>query len=275
MTEIWAKHIGPSGQPGLDYWQYFARRLADLASIPKDAVVLDIGTFDGNVLFQAMEKAGARGQGVGIDIYFGGLGDGIAEASRRGTGRVGFAQMDAAILGFPSETFDSVVANFVGWDCYFDFHRMEYIASDIRTPEILRVLKSGGQIGICLWIKQDDIDWMADAFKRHLPEIGNQTWENISSYGKENPEGYEIILQNSGFQDIHIHVESTPFVLPDAESWWQQMKMATSDYFKQVPDLTELERLKELVLVDLQESHSSEGIRFNKTVAYAFGTKPR
>jgi ubiquinone/menaquinone biosynthesis C-methylase UbiE len=274
MTEIWAKYIDPSGQHGLDYWHYFAKRVADLASIPKGAVVLDIGTFDGNVLFKALEKAGPMGCGIGIDIYFGGLGDGIDEASRRESSHVGFAQMDAALLGFPAETFDSVLANFVGWDCYFNFNRMEYILSDIRTPEIMRVLKPGGQLGIGLWIQQDDIDWLAEAFEKYLPEEVNTSWGNISSYGKENPEGYKTILQNSGFQDIHTHVETDPFVLPDAESWWQQMKMANSDYFQLVSDPTVLEQFKEQVLDDLQDFKSSGEIQFQKTVAYAYGTKP-
>lgn len=274
MTDIWAKHIGPTGQPGLDYWHYFAKRVTDLAAIPQDAAVLDIGTFDGNVLFKAMEKAGARGRGVGIDIYYDGLGDGIAEAARRGTDRVGFVQMDAAFLGFPLETFDCVLANFVGWDDYFNFNRMEYTIPDVRTPEIMRVLKPGGQLGIGFWIKQDDIDWMADAFKRHLPETGNQAWDNLSAYGKEKPEGYTVILSDSGFQDIHTHVERTPFILPDAESWWEQMKYATSGHFRLITDPEIIERFKVKVLSDLQDFQPAGEILFHKTVAYAFGTKP-
>jgi hypothetical protein len=81
MTEIWAKHIGSTGPPDMDYWHYFAQRLADLAKIPKNAVILDVGTFDGNVLFKAMDKAGLRSCGIGIDIDDYGFGDGIAEAS--------------------------------------------------------------------------------------------------------------------------------------------------------------------------------------------------
>jgi len=73
LEDFWARYIEPSGQPGPDYWNYFAQRLADLATIPEGAAVLDIGTYDGNVLFKAMKKAGARGCGVGIDIYGGGL----------------------------------------------------------------------------------------------------------------------------------------------------------------------------------------------------------
>lgn len=275
MTEVWAKYIEPSGQPGPDYWNFFARRVVDLANIPQGASILDIGTYDGNVLFKAMGKAGPSSFGIGVDIYGGGLKDRIDEAITWQAGTIVFAQMDAAFLGFPSETFDTVLANFVGWDDYYDFVHMKFITHDPRMPEIMRVLKSGGQVGIGTWIKQDDIDWLAEAFKRHLPEYGNETWDNLSSYGKENPEGYKIILQKNGFHNIKSHVETTPFVLPNAETWWQSMKMAARDYFKQVSDPDKLARFKEQVLADLQQFQSSEEICFNKTVAYIHGTKTK
>jgi ubiquinone/menaquinone biosynthesis C-methylase UbiE len=116
LEDFWARYIEPSGQPGPNYWSYFAKRLANLATIPEGAAVLDIGTYDGNVLIKAMKKAGAHGCGVGIDIYGGGLKDGMTEAIECGLRNVTFAQMDAACLGFLSETYNSVLANFVGWD---------------------------------------------------------------------------------------------------------------------------------------------------------------
>ena len=165
MTDIWARHIGPSGQLGLDYWSYFAERLAHQSRIPKDTAILDVGTYDGNVLFKAMKKIGARGYGVGIDIYRDGLPDGVAEAMRRGwEENVAFVQMDANRLGFPSETFDSVLANFVGWGRCFDFERMEFITSDKRTSEIMRVLKPGGQVGIGSWVEQHAISFWNQPF---------------------------------------------------------------------------------------------------------------
>jgi ubiquinone/menaquinone biosynthesis C-methylase UbiE len=270
MEDHWARCIESSGRPGSNYWIFFAQRLADLAAIPEGAVVLDIGTYDGNVLFKAMKKAGARGYGVGMDLYGGGLADGIAEAIECGLRNVVFAQMDAARLGFPSETFDSVLANFVGWDYCFDFDRMEFIASDSRMAEIMRVLKPGGQVGIGFWIEQCDLEWIAQAFKRYLPQCEQATGERMISYGKENPQGYEAILIGGGFHDIRIHVETNAFVSPSTATWWRQMKQAAREYFEMMP---ELEQFKEGVFADLGDFRSSKGIHFDKTVAYAFGTK--
>jgi ubiquinone/menaquinone biosynthesis C-methylase UbiE len=270
LEDFWARYIEPSGQLGPDYWNYFAERLADLAAILKGAAVLDIGTFDGNVLIKAMKKAEAHGCGIGIDIYGGGLGDGVAEAIERGWGNVAFAQMDAAYLGFPSETYDSVLANFVGWDDCFDFDRMEFIAPNNKMTEIMRVLKPGGQVGIGFWIEQCDIEWIVEAFRRYLPGCEEVTGKRMLSYGKENPQGYEVILRDSGFCNIHICVETTTFVSSDTATWWKQMQRAASDYFEKMP---ELERLKEQVCADLKQFQSPTDIHFDKTVGYAFGAK--
>jgi SAM-dependent methyltransferase len=270
MEDFWARYIEPSGQLGPDYWSCFAERLADLATIPEGAAVLDIGTCDGNVLFKAMKKVGARGYGVGIDIDGGGLRDGIAGALERGLGNVAFAQMDAAFLGFPSGTYDSVLANFVGWDYCFDFDRMEFIAPDSRMAEIKRVLKPGGQVGIGFWIEQRDIDWMVEAFRRYLPKCEEASGEPMYPYGRENPQGYEVILRASGFHDVSTCVETTTFACLDTSTWWMQMQHAACEHFGRMP---EVEELKEQVLADLKPFQSAEGIHFDKTVAYAFGTK--
>lgn len=271
MEEYWAYEINPLGQLGPNYWIYFAERLAHLATIPMSAMILDLGTYDGNVLFRAMEKMNAQGYGVGADIYYGGFHDGAAEVrQRRWDERVAFVQMDGDALGLLPETFHTVLANFVGFDDCFDFDRMEYTKPGWVISEIMRVLKPGGQMGFGGWIEQSDIDWIIAAFKNYLPEYEN----NFICYGKENPEGQKIILQSSGFENVHVHVERTEFVSPDTEIWWRQMKQAVSDYFKQVSDLDTLRDFKRQVFADLQPFQYPEGIRFSKTVSFAFGTKP-
>ena len=270
LEDFWAYCIEPSGQPGPDYWSFFAKRLVSLATIPEGAAVLDVGTYDGNVLIKAVKKAGARGCGVGIDIYAGGLGDGVSQALEGRLGHVAFAQMDAAHLGFLSTTFDSVLANFVGWDYCFDFDRMKFTAPDARMAEIKRVLKPSGQVGIGFWIEQCDIDWVAEAFMRYLPKCEETIGKRIICYGKENHKGYETILRNSGFRNIRVYVETTTFASPNPSTWWRQMKQAARKYFEEMP---ELERFREQVFSDLRRFRSPKGIHFDKTVGYAFATK--
>lgn len=271
MEEFWARHLEPSGQLGPNYWSYFAERLAHLAVIPPGAMILDIGTCDGNVLFKAMKRIEAQGYGIGIDIASDDFHAGVTEAIQRGWEEsAAFVQMDANTLGFLPETFHTVLANFVGWDDCFDFDRMEFIASDRKLAEILYVLKPGGQVGIGFWVDQVDIDWIVEAFKKYLPACGNAIGDRITSYGQENPKGYEAILRSGGFHNIRVQVETDTFVSSSMVNWWRQMKSAAGDYFKKMP---ELEGLKERILADLEPFQSPQGVHFVKTVGYAFGTK--
>ena len=275
MTDIWARHLGTSAQLGADYWGYFAQRLANLAAIPEGAAVLDVGTSDGNVLFKAMRKAGPRGRGVGMDIWGDGLQDGLREAQKQQVENVAFAQMDAGWLGFPSETFHSVLANFVAWAHCFDFERMEQTAPDPRLPEIWRVLKPGGQVGIGTWLRQHDLDWLVETFLRYLPEHAAAAGESLCAYAKENPEGYRAMLRASGFDDIRVCLETATFVSPDAETWWQQMERAAGRILGRIPDAQRLEWIREQVLADVGQFTSSKGIQFEKTAAFVFARKQR
>jgi len=199
----------------------------------------------------------------------------------RGNGlrNVAFAQMDAARLGFPSETFDVVLANFVGWDYCFDFERMAFTGPDLWGAEIRRVLKPGGQVGIGSWIEQRDIEWIVGAIRRYLPEhiseLDSASGGRMLAYGKENPEGIETVLREGGFGNIHIHVETVEVISPDEETWWRQMKQAASDYFKHIPGQeSDIGRwFKEQVFADLKPYRLPGGIYFSKTVQYGFGTK--
>jgi hypothetical protein len=49
------------------------------------------------------------------------------------------------------------------------------------------------------------------------------------------------------------------------------MKQAAREYFETMPGL---ERFREQVFADLRLYRSPDGIHFDKTVAYAFGSKP-
>jgi ubiquinone/menaquinone biosynthesis C-methylase UbiE len=271
LEDFWSRHIEPSGQPGLNYWEYFAERLTQLSHIINGSTILDLGTFDGNVLIKAMKKMKTNGFGIGADIYFDGFKDGREDVKELELDdKIGFVQTDANSLGFLPEIFQTVLANFVGWDDCFDFERLEFKSPDKIMAEIMRVLKPGGQVGIGAWVQQSDIDWIINEFKEYLPEYEN----NITCYSKENPKGQEIILENGGFKDIRVLVEKSDFVSPDSETFWRQMKQAAKGYFMQISEPDVLEGFKDKVAVDLQQLQVPEGIRFSKTVSFAFGIKP-
>jgi hypothetical protein len=52
------------------------------------------------------------------------------------------------------------------------------------------------------------------------------------------------------------------------------MRQAANEYFRQISEPKVLERFKEQVFVDLQQFQYLEGVRFSKTVSFAFGIKP-
>jgi len=275
MEEFWARLYRPSSRPGPDYWTYYAERLVHLADMPDRGRILDIGTCDGNVLFKAMERVAARAFGVGIDIDKDDFYAGFTEVIQHGwKGKISFAQMDANALGFQTETFDAVLTNFLGFDDFYDFERMQFTGSDDIVSEILRVLKPGGQVGIGSWVKQSDIDWIEEAFMKYLPEIFSHGGKGISDYSRENPEGQKAILQNGGFENIRVYVDTADFVSPDLGTWWRQMERAAGEYFRQVNHPVRLTVFKEQVYADLDQIRFTQGIRFSKSVSFAFGVKP-
>ena len=272
MEEFWARVLEPSGQAGPNYWEYFAACMAQHAQLHERSTILDLGTYDGNLLIKAIQKLKQPGCGIGVDIDPDGFRQGLGLASQLGLRHdIHFVQADGSALAFPSNCFDAVLANFVGWSDCFDFERMEFITPDRMMPEIFRVLKPGGQVGIGAWVEQSDLDWISETFKQVLPEYpGNQIY-----YSKENPAGQKIILESAGFEGVRVIEQSEQFLSPDAETWWRQMRMAASTCFQQIPDQKTLVYFQERVFSALQTLRRPEGILFSKSVSFAFGNKPR
>ena len=79
------------------------------------------------------------------------------------------------------------------------------------------MLTPSGQVSMGTWIIKEDIDWLGDVFRRYLPEIADG--KQITGYGKENLKGYELILSNSGFENIRFEIETTTFLSPNPEMW--------------------------------------------------------
>jgi ubiquinone/menaquinone biosynthesis C-methylase UbiE len=68
MTDIWSVFAGSSSDGTLDYWDYFGKRLVDLAGIQQGMDILDAGCGCGSSLLPGAEGTGEQGVVVGIDL---------------------------------------------------------------------------------------------------------------------------------------------------------------------------------------------------------------
>ena len=95
-------------------------------------------------------------------------------------------------------------------------------------------------------------------------------------YSKETSDGYESILTRGGFTNLLVIKESVDCVSEDEEIWWEQMRhVGWHRYTKLIDELGagELIKFKEAVFDALQAFKGADGVYFNKSVAFVFGSK--
>jgi ubiquinone/menaquinone biosynthesis C-methylase UbiE len=269
MNDTLSRPVGSSDDKAIDYWGYFGRRLVELADIGNGARVLDVGCGQGSSLFPEVEKVGPTGKVVGIDLCRHCMGIALGKVKERKLDNAWILHMDAGHMGFNDEYFDFALSGFVGWDYCFDFETGEFTDQDIRSREIARVLKKGGKFGIASWARQEDIEWLEGIVRRYL--IIDEP-----VYTRESAEGFEQILSGAGFRDIRTVEETESFAKRDKETWWEYMRrVGWHDYFEKLKgeDPAKFEDMRREAFRGLDSFTHTDGIRFSKSVLFAFGTK--
>ena len=269
MNSIRSKPVGSSGDRAIDYWEHFGQRLVELADIGQGARVLDVGCGQGSSLFPEVEKVGPTGKVVGIDLCRHCMGIALGKVKERKLDNAWILHMDAGHMGFNDEYFDFALSGFVGWDYCYDFETGEFTDEDIRSREIARVLRKGGKVGITGWARQEDIEWL-DGIARRYMDIDEPV------YTRESAQGFERILSGAGFHDIRTVEETESFAKKDKETWWEYMgRVGWHEHFEKLrgEDPAKLEELKLEVFRELDSRTYTDGIRFSKSVFFAFGTK--
>ena len=136
--------------------------------------------------------------------------------------------MNAENMGFEPESYDLALCGFVGWDDYYDFLQNEFTGTDPRVQEVYRVLRDGGCVGLSSWKRQADLDWMQDILSEYYPSLVTGENGDVGKqplvYSQEHPVGLEQILKSAGFKNFQVNEEIAEFVVPDEETWWQQMQ---------------------------------------------------
>jgi ubiquinone/menaquinone biosynthesis C-methylase UbiE len=197
-------------------WDSFGARLVDLLALGEGANVLDVGTGGGSTLYPAASIVGPKGHVTGIETCEGCFNSTNAEIQRCKVNNAKVLFMDGNCMSFDSEVFDHVVVGFIGWNDFFDFENLKPKKQNKIVDEIRRVLKTGGRVGLSVWILQEDTELMGEILRRHFQNIKDV-------YSRENEEGWRIILSKAGFKDIRFISETREFVYSGLKEWWEEM----------------------------------------------------
>lgn len=178
-------------------------------------------------------------------------------------------QMDATKLAFNDDSFDNILCGFA----------LGAITQEDNTlSEVLRVLKSDGQIGLSIWGVQEDNKWLVDLSNKHLkitPPAENKK-SNFNDPNFDVCKWITTMLTETGFKDIHTYVEVENVIYKDEEEWWNEMWSNAVRY-----TLNELKAMGEDALQcfksesfdGLVKYKTDNGICFKRAVIYAFGRK--
>ncbi|MFC6161527.1 class I SAM-dependent methyltransferase [Kribbella jiaozuonensis] len=130
------------------------QRLVDALAVQSGEDVLDVGCGTGNAALPAA-RAGARVTGLDLTPAM------LAKARERGAGLgIDWVEGDAEELPFPDESFDVVLSSF---GCMFA-PRHQVVAG-----EMARVLRPGGQLGVCAWTPEGTIGEFFRVVGGYLP----------------------------------------------------------------------------------------------------------
>jgi len=250
------------GQVGPDTFADAGRRLVEHMDIAEGAKVLDAGVGRGANLFPAAEKAGPRGQVIGIDLAENMLRETAAEIQRRNIAQASVVLMDAEQLSFPSGFFDDVLCGFA----IFLFPHLEQALS-----EFLRVLRPGGKLGITVARNADALEqW----YSKRIIQYHEQHHFPLNA-GGENLDLSELpsYLARVGFVDGRVQNEQTEFVYADAEQWWDAKWTHGTRYSLEQMAPAVLERFKTEVFARLQEVRQPDGIHEQWNLQFILGVR--
>jgi len=241
-------------------FEYFGRRLVELAQIPGGAQVLDVATGRGAVLFPAAAHVGPQGHVVGIDVAAPMVQLTAAEIRRRGVTSAEVRQMDAEHLGFPEARFDWVLCGF-GLMFFPDLPR--------ALAEFRRVVRRGGRVAVTTRGEEDE---PVQRFSALVRASGFDV--RLGLHALQTPAALNEVLRQAGLTDIQVTGEEVDFVYADEEAWWAMMRSGgPGASLERMPSETR-ERVKADILAMLQAFKQPDGLHHSRRVLYAMAAAP-
>jgi ubiquinone/menaquinone biosynthesis C-methylase UbiE len=247
---------------GPQVFAHFGQRLVEGTQLGPGAVVLDVATGRGAVLFPAARQVGPGGRVIGIDLSAAMVRETEAEVRKSGWQQIEIRQMDAEHLDFPDASFDQVLCGFALWF----FPRPEE-----ALHEICRVLKPGGRFGLTTWT--DDCEFLAWC-DRELAASMPQVSRRGQGPRFDTPVRLEAALQQAGFVGIDVTSEAADFIYADDEEWWLSLWSAGMRRRLEVLERPALEQAKSEMLHRVQALKQADGIHTLWRALLGFAQKP-
>jgi ubiquinone/menaquinone biosynthesis C-methylase UbiE len=244
------------------FFEASAARLVEHAGLRPGDRVLDLGCGRGAVLFAAATAVGPDGYVAGLDLSPGMAHATAADIARRGLRNVTARVGDAEDPGFPTGSFEAVLAGL-----------MMFITPD---PEaVLRaahhILVPGGRFAMSSWGSLTDPRWtrpldaalaflddpVAASSPRQGARGGNEAFDSVDSIAD--------LFRSCGFAEVRTVEDTSAHVIESGEEWWRsQWSSGRRVWLEKIP-AARRDAAKAAALEALDELRDPEGVLRSET----------
>ena len=273
MADVFSRASQIYGQVGPRIFDYFGRRLVELAEVQPGTKVLDVATGRGAVLFPAAEHVGPTGKVTGIDIAAGMVQKTQRQIEANAVKNAEVKLMDAEKLNFPDANFDHILCGFA---VFFFPRPLKALA------EFQRVLKPNGVLAFTTFHSLFGEEWswfgkLVQAFSPSRSEPEQPSKPSEPDY--ETAEGLTNLLSDSGYGDIRVVFEEVEFKYRNEAEWWETLWSVRMREFLEALEARSgpegLNRFKQAAFKELAAIKQSDGIPQRFPVNFCLGRKIR
>lgn len=243
---------------GDSYHDHFGRRLVDAAGVEPGMSVLDVACGRGAVLLPAVERVGAAGRVVGID-----LSPQMVSSARDAVTTAGVAAhvdvdlMDAEHLELGDGSFDVALCAFG----VFFFPR-----PDVAIAEMARVVAPGGVVGLSSWADEDERWAWDDDLLANLVVS-----RRAVSQPFDQAADLERLLAGAGLDGVTSHAERREIVFATEAEWWEwKWSFSIRGVLEQVEEATR-EAYRVAAFDAMREFRTAAGFPMRLVANFAFG----
>ncbi len=193
----------------------FTRALIDWAGLKGNEKVLDVACGSGLASLAIAGSPNFRGSVLGVDLSPEMVALAGDKAKKSKLGSMEFKVMNAEKLDLPNESFDSV---------FCQLGLMLFAKPDQALSEMRRVLKTGGQVFLCVQGSPDKMRFTSIVMKammKHAPQLKVPGAPTLYSFGGEGI--LAQALTQAGFADVQDKRYSGVFSFNSAQEYWDTL----------------------------------------------------